>query len=596
MKSWLTVVDGLAHYVNVTRDGRAHIWAPTRLTVATTVPLSLPSSTSTSSAPAPSSTHTLPTASHVNGRTLAVVHDDGSLFVYDLSSRTRHYVQVGGSRLSAVHVSASSSSSIRVFVSAVDGALYSLSRSSTTAGASPWGEPKRVASGLGVVTALESYKGTVYAAIKNGSRAVSIDVASGVVETKWPHSASPPLSSIVKVQNGDPTSNLICASVHRQLTFSRQVRDSALRLVGQSIPISVEVNLFNLSKSSASLFVLEESGHISVYAVNLKSKSLDSIRPSSQISLQGSGSVLAATFKSTDSIVVVSGSPLRPKFQTLKYLASDGSFLTSVTITTMADILDSKPAKGSVVPRVANRVSVLSQSQMPLAARAHVDEELVDRTLSFADRLQKRYPQQSQQPTVESLEKILNQALKTKDKDLLATVFQTTDVTIVSKTVQKLSPTYILPLLQVVVEKFQSSPATTSQLVLWINAVVSTHLSYIVTIPNLSVTLAPLYSLIQSRLAVYQDVLKLKGRLDLMVTQINQQRENTQLTLTSNTPLAVYRDGMEEDSFVSESQSSSEESEEDSGSESMSEDSEESGAEDSRASSSSEDNSDAMEL
>lgn len=116
------------------------------------------------------------------------------------------------------------------------------------------------------------------------------------------------------------------------------------------------------------------------------------------------------------------------------------------------------------------------------------------------------------------------------------------------------------------------------------------------TIPNLAETLGPLFTLIQSRLSVYQDVLRLKGplsslsvslppfllpylpfpgvlsllspltstgRLDLMVNQMDQQRQNSQLNVTSLEPASTYTEGhSEEDSFMSDSNESSSDDEE----------------------------------
>lgn len=154
MSSWLTIIDGRAQFVNLSSAGVAHVWSPTRLSVPTKTPHS----------------QALVTASHVNGSVLAVGHDEGSVFVYNLANRTKAFLSVGSGKVCALHASES-----KIFVATVDGVLYQASHLQ----GSDWSEAKRVASELGVVTAIDVYKNNIYVAVKNGSRIISLDMSSG---------------------------------------------------------------------------------------------------------------------------------------------------------------------------------------------------------------------------------------------------------------------------------------------------------------------------------------------------------------------------------------------------------------------------------
>lgn len=133
----------------------------------------------------------------------------------------------------------------------------------------------------------------------------------------------------------------------------------------------------------------------------------------------------------------------------------------------------------------------------------------------------------SKQPKAESLETVLAQAIKTKDQDLLSKVFQTTNESVIRRTVERLPQTAVLPLLSYTVERFQSNPSMALQLTTWIQAsapfrsllsssslsfsVITAHLAFLMAVPDLPHALGPLYSVIQSRLAVYQNMLRLQG-------------------------------------------------------------------------------------
>jgi U3 small nucleolar RNA-associated protein 5 len=169
-------------------------------------------------------------------------------------------------------------------------------------------------------------------------------------------------------------------------------------------------------------------------------------------------------------------------------------------------------------------------------------------TVPFGDRVKAQFPAlvASKGPAkVESIDAALIQALKTKDQDLLNRVFQTTNPVIVKRTVEKLPQNSVLPLLLFTVEKFQTNPSMANQLTIWINSVLTIHLAYLMSLPTLPKTLGPLYSVIESRLAVFQDLLRLQGRLDLLVSQIDRRRASS--TTLSSEPNQVYREGDEDE-------------------------------------------------
>lgn len=119
-----------------------------------------------------------------------------------------------------------------------------------------------------------------------------------------------------------------------------------------------------------------------------------------------------------------------------------------------------------------------------------------------------------------SLASVLQQALHSRDDAALELVLGHQDKTVIGNTVSRLGATYVIPFLTRVVAKFQAKPSRGVQLVGWLRAVLTHHTGYLLTVPHLVASLEALYQIIDSRLAVYKKLLKLSGRLDLLMSQV----------------------------------------------------------------------------
>jgi len=60
--------------------------------------------------------------------------------------------------------------------------------------------------------------------------------------------------------------------------------------------------------------------------------------------------------------------------------------------------------------------------------------------------------------------------------------------------------------------------------VTWIRAILIEHTSYLITLPDLVKSLSGLYLIVDSRLSVFKKLLKLSGRMDLLLSQISTTR------------------------------------------------------------------------
>jgi U3 small nucleolar RNA-associated protein 5 len=117
----------------------------------------------------------------------------------------------------------------------------------------------------------------------------------------------------------------------------------------------------------------------------------------------------------------------------------------------------------------------------------------------------------------DSLAVLLSQALQSGDKVLLERCLAVRNDTVITKTVKRLAPTDATLFLRVAVQRLQSAPARGEQLATWIRAVLLHHTAYLSGVAGAQGTLGYLYQLIEARLASYQPLLALSGRLDLVL-------------------------------------------------------------------------------
>jgi U3 small nucleolar RNA-associated protein 5 len=117
----------------------------------------------------------------------------------------------------------------------------------------------------------------------------------------------------------------------------------------------------------------------------------------------------------------------------------------------------------------------------------------------------------------DSLAVLLSQALQSGDKVLLERCLAVRNDAVITKTVKRLAPTDAAVFLRLAVQRLQSAPARGEQLATWIRAVLLHHTAYLSGVAGAQGTLGYLYQLIEARLASYQPLLALSGRLDLVL-------------------------------------------------------------------------------
>jgi U3 small nucleolar RNA-associated protein 5 len=168
-----------------------------------------------------------------------------------------------------------------------------------------------------------------------------------------------------------------------------------------------------------------------------------------------------------------------------------------------------------------------------------IEEKL--KALAVLDEDNKRKTSKSALPKADSLHQMLIQALTTNDYSLLEDCLRVNDGRIISNTVQRISTSYVISFLTQVVQRFQKNPNRCESLAKWIKSILLTHMSYLMTNPSLAENLAPLYQTVDSRISVFNKLMKLQGRLDALDQQVRTKSQSMQLKDDDFAiPMAVY--------------------------------------------------------
>lgn len=286
-------------------------------------------------------------------------------------------------------------------------------------------------------------------------------------------------------------------------------------------------------------------------------------------SAEGGGPVLAVALDSGDaagaSVVLAAGNKAKPSFQRCRVDKAEGDAVAQVTVAAQdASLL--LPGSAAESAGVAKRratangpAAVLGASEgVAVAGRSKrgasaaeldadvamddddddvdiaVDEDEDDEGPTFAERIAALQqadggaalpaagaPGQEGQLAgpvkADSLAVLLTQALQSGDRTLLERCLSVRKEDIINKTVRRLAPADAAAFLHAVVQRLQSAPARGDQLAAWIRAVLLHHTAYLSGVAGAQGTLGYLYQLIEARLASYQPLLALSGRLDLVL-------------------------------------------------------------------------------
>ena len=123
-----------------------------------------------------------------------------------------------------------------------------------------------------------------------------------------------------------------------------------------------------------------------------------------------------------------------------------------------------------------------------------------------------------------SLGTVLTQALRTNDTPLLEACLHTLDIGMVRATIERLDPTLAGLLLSKLAERLASRPGRYGNLITWVQWTCIAHGGAIASMPDVTAKIKTLYQVLNDRTRTLDDLLLLKGKLDLLEAQLQFRR------------------------------------------------------------------------
>ncbi|KAL5420742.1 hypothetical protein PMIN06_009085 [Paraphaeosphaeria minitans] len=152
-------------------------------------------------------------------------------------------------------------------------------------------------------------------------------------------------------------------------------------------------------------------------------------------------------------------------------------------------------------------------------------------------------------PSATSLSTVLSQALRTNDQELLDSCLRVNDVDTIYATIERLPSPLVGALLQKLAERLHKRPGRPGMLMVWVQWSLATHGGYLATQSNLIKQTATLTKVLTQRSTGLQPLLSLKGRLDMLQTQLELRRRNQEKAAKDDMDEAViYVEGEEDPS------------------------------------------------
>src|SRR5207248_644418 len=128
-------------------------------------------------------------------------------------------------------------------------------------------------------------------------------------------------------------------------------------------------------------------------------------------------------------------------------------------------------------------------------------------------------------PSGVSLSTVLTQSLRTNDQNLLESCFHTTDLNTIRLTIQRLDSSLAGVLIQKLAERLSSRPGRYGHLLVWVQWTCIAHGGAIAGRPEIASKIKTLYKVLNERSQSLDNLLLLKGKLDMLDAQLTLRRQ-----------------------------------------------------------------------
>nr|CAD7432770.1 unnamed protein product [Timema monikensis] len=329
------------------------------------------------------------------------------------------------------------------------------------------------------------------------------------------------------------------------------IKNQEKHCVAQLISNDPCVDLSVMGDELTNIGVVTRTGALQIFRHHLNGKRTRPLKPDLTLQMATSG----GKDSSSEPLPIVGTHLCEPTTAIVAY-GQSGLFrferISTSSSTEMVCLVRDAPTKGShkrekvamtkvVVPLVDDSAEYVSAAAVGSNKRVRepgLTEVAMEERLDNLSLNQFSYDSTRGPPKPDNLVQLLLQGLKSKDTLILHSVLLRKDEQLIFNTVSRLPLRTVAPLLTELCTLLQSKSQRNHMVVPWLKAMLAVHAGQLLSNPELSQMLAPLLSLIEARLGQLTPLMRLRGRLELLVGQIGAISDTNEL----QDSLLVYRE------------------------------------------------------
>ncbi|XP_063919730.1 WD repeat-containing protein 43 isoform X2 [Zophobas morio] len=273
------------------------------------------------------------------------------------------------------------------------------------------------------------------------------------------------------------------------------------------------------------------SGVVHVYQYTLNGKCSKPIKPKTTVQIvadsQQNGTVspihiAAATYRDAETLCICYGTSITQIFEDVKVSA-----YKKLQCLLRENVLKPNVSKENQIsklrtPVVGNDVHYLSSQSSTISTKRKNDGQ---QEVPMEKRLENLMVNESDSnekvPRANNFAKLLIQGLHSKDKSILQTVLLKKDEQLIKNTIKRLPIDVIPPLFEELTKLIQGKTLSRRIGLMWVKNLILINTSLLMTNPNLSTIFGDILRTIEAGLALQAPRNQLMGRLELLVSQIN---------------------------------------------------------------------------
>ena len=247
-------------------------------------------------------------------------------------------------------------------------------------------------------------------------------------------------------------------------------------------------------------------------------------------------------------LLAARGLDLRPDFESLPVPLKDTAFTRSfdpnVFFSTSSILFQHKKRSATVI--VDREVDFIrGNSVLARYTSADLLAEDFIHDPSASDDLEEEAVGQTEDECSLKLTELLSQAIRAGDKSLLEHVIASSDGVLIHRTLRQLDTSLVPDLLRLLVSRLSTTtkPGRLSQLTPWLQGLLKIHRQVLFALPDIQTRLAPMFDVVDERLAVQETLIKLQQRLGVFLQHV----DKASATLADepnedNRPVVVFND------------------------------------------------------